>query len=116
MGAAVHRGRGVARCRCSLICPGASSRVCDLAGPTTPSSACTLPSPAGRAAEPLAPRPCPRPAPTVPTCMRLQVHLGLLEGRVTHVVWPPWRWGEVARWYPADKLIVEDTGPGHGGK
>ncbi|PNW88383.1 hypothetical protein CHLRE_01g027100v5 [Chlamydomonas reinhardtii] len=44
------------------------------------------------------------------------VHLGLLEGRVTHVVWPPWRWGEVARWYPADKLIVEDTGPGHGGK
>ncbi|EFJ43524.1 hypothetical protein VOLCADRAFT_119055 [Volvox carteri f. nagariensis] len=38
------------------------------------------------------------------------VHLGLLEGRVTHVIWPPWRIGAVRRWYPADRLIVEDSG------
>ncbi|GLC43380.1 hypothetical protein PLESTF_000427300 [Pleodorina starrii] len=45
------------------------------------------------------------------------VHLGLLEGRVTHVIWPPWRIGAVRRWYPADRLIVEaDSSSGSGVK
>lgn len=29
-------------------------------------------------------------------CCLVQVHLGLLEGRVTHVLWPPSRFGRVA--------------------
>ncbi|KAG2495595.1 hypothetical protein HYH03_006195 [Edaphochlamys debaryana] len=36
------------------------------------------------------------------------VHLGLMEGRVTHIIWPPWRMGSVGRWLPAEKLIVQD--------
>ncbi|GFR39876.1 hypothetical protein Agub_g378, partial [Astrephomene gubernaculifera] len=43
------------------------------------------------------------------------VHLGLLEGRVTHVIWPPQRWAAVRQWYPSDKLIVEEqAGSGAG--
>ncbi|PNH10360.1 Mitochondrial inner membrane protease subunit 2 [Tetrabaena socialis] len=42
------------------------------------------------------------------------VHLGLLEGRVTHVLWPPWRSGAVRRWYPHDRLIVEAGGSNGG--
>mmetsp|Transcript_12428 Transcript_12428/g.22237 ORF Transcript_12428/g.22237 Transcript_12428/m.22237 type:complete len:166 (-) Transcript_12428:74-571(-) len=35
------------------------------------------------------------------------VHLGLLEGRVTHVVWPPWRIGSVPQVYQHEKVILE---------
>jgi len=34
------------------------------------------------------------------------VHLGLLEGRVTHVVWPPWRAGRVAAWNVDDRIAA----------
>lgn len=33
------------------------------------------------------------------------VHLGLLEGRVTHIVWPPWRIQAIPRVYDRDKLV-----------
>lgn len=38
-------------------------------------------------------------------CPCEQVHLGLMEGRVTYVVWPPWRIGAVQRVYDEDKLV-----------
>ena len=41
----------------------------------------------------------------------LQVHLGLLEGRVTHVVWPPWRIQAVPRVCDRDKLVWEHERP-----
>ncbi len=34
----------------------------------------------------------------------VQVHLGLLEGRVTHVLWPPSRCRRVATYVPRGKL------------
>jgi hypothetical protein len=36
----------------------------------------------------------------------MQVHLGLLEGRVTHVVWPPWRVGRVQAWNVEDRIAA----------
>lgn len=38
------------------------------------------------------------------TCGRAQVHLGLLEGRVTHVLWPPSHFRRVATYVPRGKL------------
>lgn len=38
--------------------------------------------------------------------VRVQVHLGLLEGRATHVVWPPWRWGRVSDWAAAEERLI----------
>jgi hypothetical protein len=37
-----------------------------------------------------------------------QVHLGLLQGRVTYVVWPPSRIGRVDSSLPAHRVLVED--------
>lgn len=41
------------------------------------------------------------------TCL-LQVHLGLLEGRVTHIVWPPARMGRVAVQEQPARLLQTD--------
>jgi hypothetical protein len=38
----------------------------------------------------------------------LQVHLGLLEGRVTHIVWPPARMGRVAVQEQPARLLQTD--------
>ncbi len=38
----------------------------------------------------------------------VQVHLGLLQGRVTYVVWPPSRIGRVDSSLPAHRVLVED--------
>ncbi len=59
--------------------------------------------------------PCPSlPHPTTPPSpTRLaQVHLGLLEGRATHVVWPPSRMGRIKASMEAGKLIeVSEASP-----
>lgn len=34
------------------------------------------------------------------------VHLGLLEGRVSHVIWPPWRIGAVESFIPTHRAIA----------
>ncbi|KAF8071075.1 IMMP2L [Scenedesmus sp. PABB004] len=39
------------------------------------------------------------------------VHLGLLEGRVTHVVWPPERMGRVAARPQPERLLSTDRRP-----
>jgi len=36
------------------------------------------------------------------------VHLGLMEGRVTHVVWPPGHWRRVASYVPKDRVVEQD--------
>lgn len=38
----------------------------------------------------------------------VQVHLGLLQGRVTYVVWPPSRIGRVDSSLPAHRVLVEE--------
>lgn len=38
----------------------------------------------------------------------MQVHLGLLEGRVTHIVWPPGRMGRLAVQPQPDRLLQLD--------
>jgi hypothetical protein len=42
-----------------------------------------------------------------------QVHLGLLEGRVTHIIWPPRRMGRVAA-APCSERVVPRAGEGEG--
>ncbi len=40
----------------------------------------------------------------------LQVHLGLLEGRVSHIVWPPSRMGRVEVLPQPERILHSDTG------
>lgn len=39
------------------------------------------------------------------------VHVGLLEGRATHVVWPPWRFSRVPEYVPEGRLLVQRATP-----
>lgn len=39
----------------------------------------------------------------------LQVHVGLLEGRVSHIVWPPARMGRVAVLPQPERILHTDA-------
>jgi inner membrane protease subunit 2 len=41
----------------------------------------------------------------------MQIPLGLMKGRVTHVVWPPSRFGRVPSHLPEGRVLSQKTGP-----
>jgi hypothetical protein len=45
----------------------------------------------------------------LPPLLLLQVHLGLLEGRVSHIVWPPARMGRVAVVPQPERILHTDA-------